>query len=113
VGTRGQISDLVKKVVYLVVVHREHVQILLKKTALRTLLLKEHPGDHETNHIISLEFAARVCRRGREVRPVVSPTETVPAYQSQALLKAIARAYDWREQLIGSNASCDSPRPAG
>lgn len=104
-GTRGQISELVRKVVDRVVVHREHVQILLKKTDLRRLLLKEHPRDQEASHLVSLEFPARLSRRGREVRLAVSPTETVPAYQSQALLKAIARAHNWREQLVTGQAS--------
>jgi hypothetical protein len=59
------------------------------------------------NHLLSLEFAARLARRGREVRLMVSPsgTETVPAYQSQALLKAITRAHAWRNQLITGQAS--------
>ena len=106
-GTRSQISDLVRKVLYRVIVDREHVQILLKKKDLRMLLLKEYPGDQDASHLISLEFAARLSRRGREVRLVVSPgvAETAPAYQSQALLRAIARAHDWREQLVTGQAS--------
>ena len=87
--------------------HREHVQIQLKEKDLRTLLLKEHPGGQGASHFISLEFGARLSRRGREVQLVLSPgvADTAPAYQSQALLKAITRAHDWREQLVTGQAS--------
>lgn len=108
-GTRGQIFHLVIMVVNRVVVHPGHIQILLKKKCLRAFLLKEHPVDHVGDDIISisLEFAARLSRRGREVRLVLSPSaaETVPAYQSQTLLKAVARAHEWREQLVTGEAS--------
>ena len=37
---------------------------------------------------------------------MVSPAaEKAPAYQSQALLKAVARAHCWREQLVTGKAS--------
>ena len=106
-GTHDQISDVVRRVVNRVVVHEEHIQILLKKKYLRAFLLKEHPVDYVGDHIISLEFTARLSRRGREVRLVLSPDagETVPAYQSQALLKAVARAHKWREQIVTGEAS--------
>jgi len=106
-GTRGQISDLVRKVVNRIVVHQEHIQILLKKKYLRAFLLNEQPVDHVGDHIISLEFAARLSRRGREVRLVLSSgaAEAVSANQSQALLKAVARAHEWYEQLVTGEAS--------
>jgi site-specific DNA recombinase len=104
-GTRAERSDLVRKVVHRVVVQPEQVQILLKKKDLRAILLKEDSQDQASSHIVCLEFAARVARRGREIRLVVSPgAEKAPAYQSQALLKAVARAHDWREQLVTGQA---------
>ena len=105
-GTRGKIFDLVRKVIHRVVVQPDVVQILLKKKDLRSVLMNDRSPGPFDSHIICLEFAARLARRGREIRLVVSPTaEKAPAYQSQALLKAVARAHDWREQLITGQAS--------
>lgn len=105
-GTRNQGSEVIRQVVHRVVVQAECVQILLKRKDLRRILLKEGPQDQVSGHIISLEFAARLARRGREIRLVVSPgAEKAPGYQSRALLKAVARAHDWREQLIIGQAS--------
>jgi hypothetical protein len=109
-GAPRQISDLFRKVVYRVVVHPEHVQVLLKQKALRTVLMNERQTEQVGREILYLEFTARVGRRGREVRFVVSPSAagTAPAFQSQALLKAVARAQDWRDKLVSGLR-----RPAG
>jgi DNA invertase Pin-like site-specific DNA recombinase len=106
-STLGQISDLVRRVIDRVVVHRDRVQILLNKKELRGVLLNERPAEQFSGQVICLEFAASLARRGREVRLVVpsSATEVAPAYQLQALLKAIARAHDWSEQIISGQAS--------
>jgi site-specific DNA recombinase len=106
VGTRAEIFDVVRKVVQRIVVQSEQVHILLKKKDLRFILLREDSQGQVINYIISLELAAKLARRGREIRLVVSPSaEKAPAYQSQALLKAVARAHDWREQLVTGKAS--------
>ena len=106
-GTRGQISEVVKKVVQRVVVHRDRIQILISRNDLRAVLMKGDSLEPAGAELICLEFAAKLNRRGREVRLVVSPraAETAPAYQSHALLKAVARAHEWREQLITGQAS--------
>jgi site-specific DNA recombinase len=105
-GSRTEISEVTRKLVHRVVVQPERVQIQLKKKDLRGILLKEHSQDQVSGHIISLELAARLARRGREIRLVVSPAaEKAPAYQSQALLKAVARAHEWRERLITGQAA--------
>jgi site-specific DNA recombinase len=106
-GTRAQICDFVKKATRRVVVHPEKVQILINKQDLRGLLGKARAPEKNDNHMISLEFAASLSRCGREVRLVVSPrtADQAPAYQSQSLLKALARAHDWREKLITGRAT--------
>jgi site-specific DNA recombinase len=105
-GTRSQISDLVRMIVHGVIVHREHVQILIRKKHMRAVLRNDPPPEQLGPQIFSLDFPAQLARRGREVRLVIpgSP-ETAPAYQSQALLKAIARAHGWREQIVTGQAS--------
>jgi site-specific DNA recombinase len=106
-STLGQISDVVRRVIRRVVVHRDHVQILLNQKELRAVLLNERSAEQLGGQVLCLEFAASLTRRGREVRLVVPPsaTEVAPAYQSQALLKAVTRAHDWLEQLISGQAS--------
>jgi site-specific DNA recombinase len=106
-GTRSQTSELVRKVVHRVVVDREHVEILISKKKLRAELIRMDSSELFDNHLLRLEFAATLARRGRELRLVVShgSAETISACQSQALLKAVARAHDWREQLVTGRMS--------
>jgi DNA invertase Pin-like site-specific DNA recombinase len=116
-ATRAEITELTRSVVHRVVVHRDKVDVLMDKEVLRQLLLKKHiassqaalpvTGRQSPDDLIHLEFAARLRRSGLEVRLVVSPEspEVAPRPQSQALLKAIARAHDWHEQLISGQAS--------
>jgi site-specific DNA recombinase len=114
-GTHAEIIGLVRSVVHRVVVHENKVEVQVNKDFLRQLLMKESTsgpfltpsaGKKTAYDLIRLEFAAKLRRRGLEVRLVVSPEsqEATPSRQSQALLKAIARACDWREQLIGGQA---------
>jgi site-specific DNA recombinase len=106
-GTRDEISQLVRKTVHRVIVRRDHVQILLAKKELRAILMNEPSVDQSHGQMISLQFHATLSRRGREVRLVVSATakDKAPVYQSQALLKAVARAHVWREQIVAGRAS--------
>lgn len=107
---RGQMFNFLKSIVYHVIVHQEKVELLVDREGLRRMLLNcggngvpTAPGRKgpAASDLIHLEFNARLRRAGLEVRlmlPPNSPDTTSPA--SQALLKAIARANDWREQLI-------------
>jgi site-specific DNA recombinase len=106
-GTRNQISELVRQVVHRVVAQRDHIQILLSKTELRAILMNEPSVLQLGSQMISVQFPATLTRRGREVRLIVSatPAEKAPEYHSQALLKAVARAHDWREQIVAGRAS--------
>jgi site-specific DNA recombinase len=105
-GTRDQVSGVVRKVAHGVIVRHERVQILISKKCLRAVLTNQSPTEEFGDQLISLDFPARLARRGREVRLVIPGTmEPAPAHQSQTLLKAIARAHDWREQLITGKAS--------
>jgi site-specific DNA recombinase len=91
--------------------------MLIDKGILRRVLLKDGPPSSFTlpprtdlpaaGNLVCLDFAARLRRVGAEVRFIVAPNsaEAMPSRQCQALVKAIARAYDWREQLINGLAS--------
>ena len=95
---------------------KDKVEVLLNKKGLRRILLKEQIANssfqpdtvkQSADDLICLEYTARLRRSGLEVRLVVSPDsqEVAPPSQSHALLKAIARAQDWHEQLISGQAS--------
>jgi hypothetical protein len=90
--------------------------VLVDREALRQTLFNNHIANSspaapshgkQASGLIYLEFAARLRRSGLEVRLVVSPEspEATPPRQSQALLKAVARAHEWREQLITGQSS--------
>jgi site-specific DNA recombinase len=105
-GTRDQISDVVRRCAQQVIVHPERVQIVISKKCLRAVLTNQSQSEEPGDQPIVLDFPARLSRRGREVRLAIPGiSDTAPAYQSTALLKAIARAHDWREQLITGQAS--------
>jgi len=116
-GTRHEVFSLVKSVIYRVIAHQDKVEVLINKPFLRRVLLKGYIAGSSTlplktdepaaGDLICLEFAARLRRVGREVRLVVPPNsaETMPSHQNPALVKAIARANDWREQLIAGEVS--------
>jgi site-specific DNA recombinase len=114
--TRAEITEFVKGVVDRVVVHQNKVEVLVNRGALRSILLKEHVSSsspvrlgavkQSPDDLIYLEYAAQLRRSGLEVRLAVAPEsqEVTTPRQSQALLKAVARAHDWREQLVSGKA---------
>ncbi len=116
-GTREEVSSLVKSVVHRIIVHHDKVEMRIDKQALRRVLLDGHTAssaplplkiaNSAANDLVCLEFAVRLRRVGPEVRLVVAPDHTgaAPTRPPQALLKAIARAHEWREQLISGQAS--------
>ena len=103
---RSETIELFRQIVYRVVIHPDKVEVLLRKQKLRERLGQKDSYEG-TDGLIQLVIHARLGRRGREVRLVVpsDPGEPAPEYQSQALLKALARAYDWHEQLITGRTS--------
>ena len=116
-GTREEVSRLVKSIIHRVIVHHDKVEMQIDKQALRRALLQGRAAGAPTlppktekqaiEDLIHLEFAAKVRRVGREVRLVAAPGPpgSMPSRQSPALVKAIARAHGWREQLINGQVS--------
>ena len=56
-------------------------------------------GDANPEDIVTLTIAARLQRAGREMRMIVQNTENQRA-PDPALLRALARAHDFRERLM-------------
>jgi site-specific DNA recombinase len=50
-------------------------------------------------------FAMRMKRRGVEMRLIIGGAEAPPRKPDAALLKAIARAHRWFEELISAGAT--------
>jgi hypothetical protein len=113
-GTRIEITELIKAVVIASSCTRIKLRYWLTKGSYGRILLKEHVASpaqlanarQSPDDLIHLEYAAKLRRSGFEVRLVLSPEsqEATPSPQSQALLKAVARAHDWREQLVSGHA---------
>ena len=107
---RLQTIELVRKIVYRVVIDPDKVEVLLRRQNLRQLLGQKSSAAG-TDGLITLVIHARLGRRGGDVRLVVAldraldGAEPAPQYQSQPLLKALARAQDWHERLVTGRAS--------
>jgi DNA invertase Pin-like site-specific DNA recombinase len=105
-----QTIELVRKIVYRVVIYPDKVEVLLRRQNLRQLLGQKSSAAG-TDGLITLVINARLGRRGGDVRLVVAldraldGAEPAPQYQSQPLLKALARAQDWHERLVTGRAS--------
>jgi hypothetical protein len=83
----------------------DRIVIALNKSALRTLLLPAAAqgaslsSEQAEDDLIELTLEARVQRRGRAVRLVVTPSEASPgaAPASPALIKVLAQGQRWLE----------------
>ncbi len=107
---RLQTIELIRKIVYRVVIYPDKVEVLLRKQNLRQLLGQK--SSSAVTDLIRLVINARLGRRGGDVRLVVALDRVLdgaepapPEYQSQPLLKALARAQDWHERLVTGRAS--------
>lgn len=113
----AETSKFVRGVVTGVIVHPDKVRVLFLRGALRSLLLEDNNGSNDirkaappqenSKSIASFEFAATLRRSGREVRLILSSdsAKLTPSRPSSSLLKAVARSYDWYQQIIRGEAS--------
>jgi site-specific DNA recombinase len=108
-GNPATISELAKRALQGVTVCPDKVEVVLRKEILRQIILKDRPGSNpeSAGTPTSFEFPARLKRSGREVRLLLAPDSEAHTVsrESTALLKAVARAHDWYQQIINGEAS--------
>jgi DNA invertase Pin-like site-specific DNA recombinase len=113
----AETRTLIRRLVSRIVVCTESVDILIGKLALRQTLLGNSSSQRtptldpagKTN--LTLNCAAHLERCGCEVRFVLPPnsTENRPGRPIPSLIKAIARARNWYDQIVsGERSSCRS-----
>jgi hypothetical protein len=103
-----QLRGFVRAVMVKITIALDTIVIALNKSALRTVLLPAAAhGDITSSQeaeddLIQLTIEARVQRRGRAVRLVVTPLEAsaAAAPASPALLNVLAQGHHWLEQLL-------------
>jgi site-specific DNA recombinase len=89
-----------------VVIHQDEVEILIRTDALiHQLAGKTAPPSAASHEVLRLECPFRHAVQGKAVRLIVGEQLPPPAASTQAILKAIARARTWRDQIIAGEAS--------
>jgi site-specific DNA recombinase len=104
-----KLRELVAQVINRVVVHQDKVELNVSRSELRDVLIKDgsvgsnQPGGDD---LFVLEAGAKLKRCGGEVRLVLPPNAKGEILRPAApsLLKAIARAHDWRERIMNGSA---------
>jgi len=112
----ADVSKFIRGVVTRVIIHPDKVRVLFSRDALRNLLLEDTnagsdmlkavPALGGSKSLASFELAATLRRSGREVRLVLSSDseKLTPSRPTSSLLKAVARSYDWYQQIICGEA---------
>jgi DNA invertase Pin-like site-specific DNA recombinase len=100
-----QRERLLKAILDRVVIHPDSVEVKMRKEPLVHYLAgKTSPQSNECREFISLHCPFRVANRGKALRLIVGNDQAPPRINTLAILKAIARARAWREQLISGEA---------
>jgi hypothetical protein len=89
------------------------IEIVIAKPSLRSLLLGIKRPDAsavmrapQEDDLMRLRIEAKLLRCGSEIRLVIPPAaQTAESETDMPLLKAIARAHDWYEELISGKAT--------
>ena len=116
-GDHRQVRRLFDCCIERITVNAETVEMQISKSRLRRMLIHgldsaaEKPSTannaNRADDRLCLSVAVRFKLCSGEVRLIVSPPHDSvgPAYQTQSLLKAVARGQAWREQLIQGKVS--------
>ena len=107
-------ADLIKRVVRLVLVLPDRVELRINKTNLRSILLSlscpkavSSASDPRRDEFLTLGIDAIHKRCGLETRLVIPPAgDGQPSVRTiPSLLKAVARAQDWYQQILEGKAT--------
>lgn len=116
-GAPSVIQDFMRKVVQLVVVHSDRIEVEVSKQKLRTALsgdqnaFSSRPATRQlergSSELIRLEIQARIKRFGGETRLVLPPDHRSlePSQPAASLLKALARGRTWHEWIVAGEVS--------
>jgi hypothetical protein len=100
-----QRESFFKAILDRVIIHSESVEVNIRKqTLIQQLARKAAPHSNENRELMTLHCPFRCARRGKALRLIVGNHQTPPQTSTLAILKAIARARAWREQLISGEA---------
>jgi site-specific DNA recombinase len=88
-----------------VVIHPDSVEVKMRKEPLiQQLAGKTNSHSNECSEYISLHCPFRVANHGKALRLIVGKDQAPSETNTHAILKAVARARAWREQLISGEA---------
>jgi DNA invertase Pin-like site-specific DNA recombinase len=97
-------TQFLKTVIERVVIHPSHLEICLRVPAVVNEILGSDPSAAGLPPIASLDCAFRHVQQGRALRLIVGDTNITSDASRQAMLKAIARARRWYEQITTGQA---------
>jgi hypothetical protein len=98
-------TQFLKNVIERVIIRSDYVEIRLRTPALVNEILGGAASTAGLPQIASIECPFRHVRQGRAVRLVVGDTSLTTDASRKAILKAIARARRWYEQITTGQAS--------
>jgi site-specific DNA recombinase len=91
--------QFLKTIIKRVAIHPSHIEICLRVPAVVNEILGSDPSAAGLPPIASLECAFRHVQQGRSLRLIIGDTNITTDASRQAILKAIARARRWYEQI--------------
>lgn|SRR3954447_6023681 len=103
-------QDFVRKVVRRIVVQADKLDLETSRNELRACIavhqsagsFKSQLHEPESDHLVYLTVEAKLKRCGKEMRLVVNPALSESEIITP-ILKAIARAHKWREEVLAGN----------
>ncbi|MFZ0663994.1 MAG: hypothetical protein WAM66_15000 [Acidobacteriaceae bacterium] len=98
-------TQFLKVVIERVVIQPAHVEIRLRVPALVKEILRGGQPGIELQPFVSVECPFRHVQQGRALRLIVGNTNITTDASRQAILKAIARARCWYEQITTGKAT--------
>ncbi len=97
-------TQFLKAVIERVVIHPSHLEICLRLPAVVNEILGSDSSAAGLPPIASLDCAFRHVQQGRALRLIIGDTSITSDASRQAILKAIARARHWYEQITTGQA---------
>jgi hypothetical protein len=97
-------TEFLKNVIERVIIHSDHVEFRLRVQALVNEILGGKSPTLGSTKAASIECPFHHVRQGRAVRPIVGESSLTTDASRKAILKAIARARRWYEQLTTGDA---------
>jgi hypothetical protein len=98
-------TQFLKTVIERVVIHQVHVEVRLRVPALVNEILGDDQPGRGFPPFASVECPFRHVQQGRALRLIVGNTSITTDASRQAILKAIARARQWYEQITTGKAT--------